>query len=62
LRTFSGERVRWRRLGSLRVASIHKPIDEYEIFNTKGETIGIIYISPYHLKTSRKAPAGFKIV
>lgn len=62
LRLSNGERIRWRRIKSLEIASINKPIDEYEIFNMNGDTITLLYISPYHLKTSNKAPAGFKIV
>jgi hypothetical protein len=62
LRLSNGDRIRWRRIKSLEIASINKPIDEYEIFNMNGDTITLLYISPYHLKTSSKAPAGFKIV
>ena len=62
LRLMNGERVRWRRIGSSEIANIHSPIDEYEIFNLNGDTITYLYISPYHLKTSKKAPQGFKIV
>ncbi len=62
LRLSNGDRIRWRRIKSLAISSINNPIDEYEIFNMKGDTIGILYISPYHLKTSSKAPEGFKIV
>lgn len=62
LRLSNGDRIRWRRIKSLEISSISKPIDEYEIFNMNGDTITLLYISPYHLKTSNKAPAGFKIV
>ena len=62
LRTMNGERIRWRRIRSLEISHINKPIDEYEIFNLKGDTMTLLYISPYHLKTSKKAPEGFKLI
>jgi hypothetical protein len=62
LRTKNGERLRWRRVGSIEISNIVKPIDEYEIFNAEGNTIAFIYLSPYHWKTSKKAPEGFKII
>jgi hypothetical protein len=61
LRNLNGEILRYRRTGSTEVANIKKPVDEYEIFNIKGDTVGFIYISPYHLKTSTKAPKGYRI-
>jgi hypothetical protein len=62
LRLTNGERIRWRRVGSFEIETINSPIDEYEIFSLNGDTISFLYISPYHLSTSRKAPRGFKIV
>jgi hypothetical protein len=62
LRTMRGEKLRWRRIRSLEVSNINKAIDEYEIFNLLGDTITLLYISPYHLKTSNKAPDGFKLI
>lgn len=62
LRTIDGERIRFRRIGSTEHVNIIKPIDEYEIFNSVGDTIAKLYLSPYHWKTSKKAPLGFKIV
>lgn len=62
LRTLTGERLRWRRIGSLQVENIVSPIDKYEIFNSAGDTICFIYISPYHWRNSKKAPEGFKML
>lgn len=53
--------IRWRRVGSIEVSNIVKPIDKYEIFNLKGDTICFLYLSPYHWKISRKCPEGFKL-
>lgn len=62
LRQTNGERIRWRRVGSFKIENICSPIDEYEIFSLNGDTISFLYISPYHMRTSRKAPHGFKII
>ena len=58
----NGERFRWRRVGSMNENIIEKPIDEYELFDLQGDRICFLYISPYHWKTSMKAPEGFKII
>ncbi len=52
--------IKWRRVGSIEVKNISKPVDKYEIFEKKGNTICFIYLSPYHWKTSEKCPEGFK--
>jgi hypothetical protein len=62
LRTLDGMPVKWERVGSTRHKDINMPIDDYDIFNSKGKLIANIYISPYHLHTSQKAPKGFKII
>jgi hypothetical protein len=62
LRTPDGMPIQWSRVGSTRHKDINKPIDNYDIFNSKGKKITNIYISPYHLHTSTRAPKGFKIV
>jgi hypothetical protein len=62
LRTPDGKLLKWRRIGSTSHENIEKTIDEYEIFNEFGTTIAHIYISPYHWRTSLKAPVGFRMV
>lgn len=62
LRRKNGETFRWRRIKSKEVHNITKPIDEYELFDVKGNTIGHLYICPYHWKISNKAPEGFVLV
>jgi len=62
LRMPNGNLIRWRRVGSIRNEDIEKPIDDYEVFDRSGNIIAHIYISPYHWRTSLKAPDGFKIV
>lgn len=59
LRTSNGEVLRYRRNGSFEVDNIEKRVDEYEIYNFSGEIIAYLYLSPYHWKTSSKAPIGF---
>jgi hypothetical protein len=62
LRTFDNMPVKWDRVGSVEIDGIYEPIDNYNIFDSKGNKIANIYISPYHLHTSLKAPKGFKII
>lgn len=62
LRLQNGEKISWERVGSVSAENINKPIDKYLIQNRKGEKITYLYISPYHLNTSKKAPKGFKIL
>ncbi len=57
----NGNRVRYRRIKSMLISEIEKSIDQYELFDLKGNTIAVLYISPYHLRTSKKAPLGFKL-
>ncbi len=62
LRALDGTRVNNKRLRSLVVENIQKPIDEYLITHENGDELAIIYISPYQAKNSRKAPRGFQQV
>ncbi len=58
LRAMDNTRVNNKRLGSLKVQNIQKPIDEYLITHENGDELAIIYISPYQAKNSKKAPKG----
>jgi len=58
----NGNKIRWRRDGSVQTISIAKTIDKYEIFNSDGDTVCFLFICPYHLKISEKAPRGFKFL
>jgi hypothetical protein len=62
LRTLDGMPIKWDRVGSIQINGIYEPIDNYNAFDSKGNKIANIYISPYHLHTSLKAPKGFKMV
>jgi len=62
LRTKDGQPIKWERDGSLSIPSIEKSVDKYKIFDSTGKFLTHIYISPYHKKTSKKAPKGFEIV
>lgn len=59
LRARNGNAISWRRKGSLIVPNIEKPVDHYQIFDYKGDFLTECYISPYHWRTSKKAPDGF---
>lgn len=62
LRTLDGMPIKWDRVGSMKQDNIYEMIDNYNIFDSKGNKIANIYISPYHLRTSLKAPKGFKTI
>jgi hypothetical protein len=62
LRTLDSMPIKWDRVGSMQHESINEPIDNYNVFDSKGNKIANIYISPYHLHTSLKAPKGFKMI
>lgn len=59
LRLASGERVLYRRSGSLVSARNRHLIDRFEISSQKGELLATLYLSHYYNRTSEKAPEGF---
>jgi tetratricopeptide (TPR) repeat protein len=59
LRTMTGEKVSYNRLGSTLVSNIENPVDIYEISDSNG-FICELYISMYHKRNSEKAPRNFK--
>jgi hypothetical protein len=61
LRTENGDAIEFERIGSTLTPGIEHPIDIYKIMLNNAE-IAVIYISPYHKKTSEKASRGFKLV
>ena len=61
LRTVEGAAIEYERLGSTKTQNIEKPIDIYKIF-INDIFITKVYISPYHKKTSMKAPKGFQLI
>lgn len=62
LRLENGNKITWQRGGSLITDNIVSLIDCYIIFDNKGEIVTTLYFSPYHFKTSNKAPKGFKLI
>ena len=62
LRTLNGEKVTWRRFGSLGSTVTDHPVDLYFIYDGAGNEIGKVYISAYQAITSRTAPEGFTYV
>lgn len=60
LRTRSGHKLSWNRIGSFQPKNIKSIVDGYEVLDqTTGEELGIIYLCPYHKRNSGKAPDGF---
>lgn len=62
LRTLDDMPIKWDRVGSMQYNGIYELIDNYNVYDSKGNKIANIYISPYHLHTSLKAPKGFKMI
>lgn len=56
-----GQKVQYRRAGSLHSPISQHPIDIYEVSHTIGRSLGKLYISPYHKRNSGKAPKGFML-
>lgn len=60
LRTLSGKKVTWKRLGSGHSDVTEHPIDMYIMYGPSGEEVGKVYVSGYQAITSKTAPEGFK--
>lgn len=62
LRSLSGERYKWERLGSTSVQGVKGMIDMYEGTLPSGEKSPTIYINMYGSENSHSAPIGFMYV
>lgn len=58
--TINGEHISFNRIGSGTAPNIKNPIDVYEIF-INNNFYKKLYLCPYHKKTSKKVPKGFKV-
>ena len=61
LRTGAGGQVMYERIGSFSSPISDMPVDGYELRDSEGMELGVIYISPYHRRNSNKAPSGFEL-
>lgn len=61
LHTMDGKKVIADRVGSFHSDVVESPIDGYRLTAPDGGDLGMIYISPYQARISRKAPDGFKL-
>jgi hypothetical protein len=61
LRTASGGAINYVRRGSTSAGSGEHQVDIYEISDARGRFLATIYISAYHKRNSKRAPAGFRI-
>lgn len=61
LRLLDGMEVTYERQGSCSAPNISQIIDRYVISHPDGRQLGFLYLSPYHKRTSEKAPRGFKL-
>jgi hypothetical protein len=61
LRKQDGGIIKSHRMGTTYADNIDHSIDIYEIMDEDDTLLAKIYLSPYHKKTSTKAPRGFKL-
>jgi hypothetical protein len=61
LTTLQGGMVSASRVGSTSSDVTYGMIDMYAITGEHGESLGTIFICPYHKRTSNRAPKGFKL-
>ena len=60
LRFSDNTEVHYKRQGSTDSQYVKHPIDVYAIFDSNGEYVCNLHISPYHKKVSEKKPKGFQ--
>jgi hypothetical protein len=56
-----GRSVQYRRTGSLGSSVSRHLVDVYEVSHPIGRSLGNLYISPYHKRSSQNAPKGFTL-
>lgn len=61
LRTMSGKKVQYKRLGSSEAPNIKYKIDNYEI-SVENEKITNLFVCPYYRTNSSRTPKGFKLI
>lgn len=61
LRTQDGYEITYDRIGSMSAPNIKDIVDGYRI-SVKGSEVATVYICPYSVSTSSKAPKGFKLI
>ena len=59
LYTVNGEKIKWKRRGSVSVAGVNGMIDVYDTYLSSGQLYKTIYINMYGAKSSTKVPDGF---
>ena len=55
---YNGLPILYNRKGSTRSENILDIIDHYEIYDINNQLLGSIFLCPYHLKNSERAPEG----
>ena len=58
LRTPSGEKISYERIGSFGSPASEMPVDGYELKDAAGNELSIIYLSPDQKRNSEKPPSG----
>jgi hypothetical protein len=62
LRSSDGSKVLYERRGSASCETVPKPIDIYDISHPSGTHLATIYLSPYQLRNSHRAPRGLTLI
>jgi hypothetical protein len=62
LQTHYGKAIFYERVGSFVSPASTMPVDGYELQDSDGNDLGVIYISPYHRRNSQRAPEGLQVV
>ena len=62
LRAPDGAKVVYKRRCSLSCEVSNRPIDAYDIFHPDGRHLTTLYVSPYQLRNSHKAPSGLHLI
>lgn len=62
LHTVNGQKIKYKRRGSMNVDGINGLIDIYDTYLPSGQPYKTIYLNMYGAKTSTKIPAGFGVL
>ncbi len=62
LRLPEGTKVLYERQGSVSSPVSPDPVDAYNILHPDGRQLAVLYLSPYQMRNSEKAPRGFGLL
>jgi hypothetical protein len=62
LRTKDGRSIENSRIGSTSAPDVSGGMVDMYVISSGGESLGTVYLCPYHKRSSGKAPEGFRLV